>query len=70
MTMLTHTRNRFKPASHSSGRRDTPGATPVGVHLAAFKRFCVCAVAVLFAGGAVAGIIAVKTAAYFWRFPH
>ena len=70
MTMLTHTGNRFKAVSYSSGRRDRAGATPVGAHLAASKRFCVCAVAVLFAGGAVAGIIAVKTAAYFWRFPH
>lgn len=70
MTMLTHTGNRLKPASYSSGRRATAGATPVGAHLAVFKRFCVCAVAVLLAGGAVAGIIAVKTAAYFWRFPY
>jgi hypothetical protein len=52
MTMLTHTGNRFKPASYSSGRRDTAGATPVGAHLEVVKRFCVCAVAVLLAGGA------------------
>lgn len=70
MTMLTHTGNRFKPASYSPGRRDTAGATPVGAHLAVFKRFCVCAVAVLLAGGAVTGIIAIRTAAYFWRFPY
>ena len=70
MTMLTHAGNRFKPASYSSGRRDIAGAAPVGAHLATFKRFCVCAVAVLLAGGAVAGIMAVKTAAYFWRFPY
>jgi hypothetical protein len=70
MAMLTNSGNRFKRASHSSGRRATAGATPVGAHLAVFKRFCVCAVAVMLAGGAFPGIIAVKTAAYFWRFPY
>lgn len=70
MTMLAHTGNRFKPASYSSGPQHTAGATPVGAHLAAFKRFCMCAVGVLVAGGVVAGIIAIRMAAYFWRFPY
>jgi hypothetical protein len=34
------------------------------------KRFCTCALAALVAGGAVAGIVALKTAIYFWRFNY
>ena len=59
MTMLTHTGNRFEPISHSSRRK--AAATPDGAHLTVFKRFCVCAVVVLLTGGAVAGLIALKT---------
>jgi hypothetical protein len=36
--------------------------------LATIKRFCVCAVMALAAGGAVTAVIGLKTAAYFWRF--
>jgi hypothetical protein len=40
---------------------------PLVARLAAVKRFCMCALAALLAGGALAGVIALKTAAYFWR---
>jgi hypothetical protein len=63
MTMLMHTRG----TPHSSGHRDTIESGTAGARLAAVKRFCMCAVAALLGGGAIAGIIALKTAAYFWR---
>jgi hypothetical protein len=39
-------------------------------HLAMVKRFCLCALAALLAGGAVAGIMALKVAALFWRLHY
>jgi hypothetical protein len=63
MTMLMPTRD----ASNSSGRRVTVESGRAGARLAAVKRFCMCALAALLAGGALAGVIALKTAAYFWR---
>ena len=68
MTMLTHTGNRFKPVSYPSRPRDI--AAPVGAHLAVFKRFCLFALAVLLAGGGVAGIIALKTAIALSRLTY
>jgi hypothetical protein len=68
MTMLTHTGNRFEPASHSSRRRDT--ATPAGAHLAVFKRACLCAFTALLVGGGVAGIISLKTAIALSRLSY
>jgi hypothetical protein len=64
MTMLIHTRG----PSYSSRRRDTIDRAAAGARRAAIKQFCLGALAVLVGGGAIAGIIAVKTAAYFWRF--
>jgi hypothetical protein len=34
------------------------------------KRFYLCALAILLAGGAAAGVIALKTAIFFWRFHY
>jgi hypothetical protein len=64
MTMLMHTRS----APSSAGRRDTNETRTAGARLAAIKQFCLCALAALVGGSAIAGIIAIKTAAYFWRF--
>jgi hypothetical protein len=64
MTMLMHTRG----PSYSSRRRTTITRASAGARMAAIRQFCLCAVAVLVGGAAVAGIIALKTAAYFWRF--
>ncbi len=69
MTMLTHTRGPFTPASIPRNGEARPSAGTANAHLATIKRFCVCALALL-AGGAVAGIIALRTAAYFWRFHY
>jgi len=62
MTMLMHTRGT------RAGRPDGSETRTAGVRLAAVKQFCMCALAALLGGGAIAGIIALKTAAYFWRF--
>jgi hypothetical protein len=62
MTMLTHAGGQFKPARYSSGARDTAGTGATNAHLAMIQRFCMCALTILMAGGAVAGIIALKTA--------
>jgi hypothetical protein len=69
MTMLTHTRGPFTPVSYSSERRDPAEAGP-NAHMATIKRFCLCALAALVAGSAVDGIIALRTAVYFWRFHY
>lgn len=62
MAMLTHTRGPFKPASYSSGGRDTVAKGLANAHLAIIRRFCKHALTILIVGGAVAGIIALKTA--------
>ena len=68
MTMLTHPGREFKPAPYRSGQRHTAGTTTAD--FAALKRFCLCALTVLLAGGAVAGIIALKTAIALSRISY
>jgi hypothetical protein len=51
----------------------TEGPTPTSTsaaraHLTVIKRFCLCVLTVLLAGGALAAAIALKTAFSFWRF--
>jgi hypothetical protein len=70
MTMLTHTRSPLERAAYSSQRRDTVAARPAAAHLAMIKRFCMCALTVLAAGGAVAGIMALKIIAYLPRIHY
>jgi hypothetical protein len=70
MTMLTQTRDPFTPASYSSGRRELAEAGTANAHMAAIKRFCVCALAALVGGSALAGVIALRVAIYFWRFHY
>jgi hypothetical protein len=60
MAMLTTTRGPF----YSSELRYRAKAETANAHLAIIKRFCVCALLALLAGGAVTGIMALKTAAY------
>jgi hypothetical protein len=67
MTILTPTRS---PAERASG---TPEAVRLGraeARRAAVKRFFLCALTVLLAGGAIAGIIALKAAIYLSRFNY
>jgi hypothetical protein len=70
MTMLTHTRGPFERVPYASGRRDTAGAGAAQAHLAMIKRFCICALTMLVAGGAVAAVIALKTAVYLSRLNY
>jgi len=69
MTMLTHPGSEFKPASYRSGRRDTADATTTA-DFTMLKRFCLRALGPLLAGGAVAGIIALKAAAFLSRINY
>lgn len=65
MAMLTH---HFERPFRSSGRQHVVTRVSATVHLAVLRRFLPCALAVLVAGGAVAAVIALKTAIYFSRF--
>ena len=64
MTLLLHGSDRVSP---SSDVRAT-AADAVRAHLPAIKRLCLTVFVILLAGGALAGVIALKTAIYFWRF--
>jgi hypothetical protein len=70
MTMLTHPRGPFERAADSSGRPDTVGAAAAKAHLATIKRFCICALTVLAAGGVLAAIIALKATIYLSRLNY
>jgi hypothetical protein len=70
MTMLTHTHSSFERSSYSPQKRDAAQADAAGTRLAAIKRLCLCACAALLAGGAMAGIIALRTAVYLARFNY
>ena len=70
MTMLTHTRGPLERAPYSSQRRDTVAARPAAAHLATIKRFGMCALTVVAAGSAIAAIIALKAAIFFWIFHY
>ena len=63
MTMLTHARGPFQRPTYSPDRQDvaTPGAAEA--HVAMIKRFGICALTILLAGSALAGIIALKAIA-------
>jgi hypothetical protein len=39
-------------------------------HLAMIRQFCRIGLTILLAGGALAGIIALKTMVYFWRYNY
>ena len=67
MTMLTDTRVPFEPATYPSAQRT---AVRPGARLALIKQICLYAVTIILAGGALTGIIALKTAIYFWRFHY
>jgi len=70
MTMLMHTRGPLERVPYSSERRDTVGARPENAHLAMIRRFFLCALIALLTGTAVAGIMAIKIAAVFWRLHY
>jgi hypothetical protein len=63
MTLLIHDLQRSLPSEARRGVK--PAET--GKQLAIIKRFCLCVLTILLSGGALAAIVAFKTAIYFWR---
>ena len=68
MTMLMHTHGPFERAPAPMPRANTANADAAAMRLAAIKRFCFGALGVLAATGALAAVIALKAAIYYWRF--
>ena len=62
MAMLTHD---FERPARSLGKQLYDRSDTGKARLVMLKRFCLCALTVLLAGGAVAAVIALKTAIYF-----
>jgi hypothetical protein len=67
MTMLTHTGGSFQPSSRPSVDRNTGAAMVAGGHLSRIKQVCWFVLNVLLAGSVLAGLIALKTAAFVWH---
>jgi len=65
MAMLTHDLERPLHPSEVE-RRVRPATTRA--YFATIRQLCLFALTVLLAGGALAVVIALKTAIYFWRF--
>jgi hypothetical protein len=70
MTMLTHIHTPSGRAHYSPETREAAQAAAASARLATIKRLCLRALAVLMVGGALAGIIALKTAIYLSRLNH
>jgi hypothetical protein len=70
MTMLMHTRGPFERARHSSPQRDRAAVRRRAAYLAMIKRFCRGALTVLAAGAALAAVIALKAALFFWVYHY
>jgi hypothetical protein len=70
MTMLTHTRGVFERAAYLPVSRHPARTAAAKAQLAAVKRFCLCAAAILTAGTVLTAIIALKTAIYLSRFNY
>ena len=70
MTMLMYTRDPFERAPSSMERRDAIREGAAEAHLAMIKRSSISALTVLAAGGAIAAIIALKAAIFFWVFHY
>jgi hypothetical protein len=70
MTMPMHRSGPFERARHSSQRLDRVATRPAAAHLAMIKRFCVAALTVLAAGAALAAVIALKAALFFWVYHY
>jgi hypothetical protein len=70
MTMLMHTSGPFERARDSSPQRDRVSARPAAAYLSMIKRFCLGALTVPAAGAALAAVIALKTALFFWVYHY
>ena len=69
MTMLTHTHAPFERSPYAPQQPDAE-TDAAATRFAAVKRICLCTVAALLAGGAMTGIIALRTAIYLARFNY
>lgn len=67
MTMLTQTGGSFESSPRPSADRHTGATHAVGDHRTTIKQSCWFALKALLAGGALAGIIALKTLAFVWH---
>jgi hypothetical protein len=67
MTMLTHTGGSFESSSRPTLNRGTAATVAIGDHLTRIGHVCRFMLGVLFAGGALAGVIALKTVAFTWN---
>ena len=67
MTMLTHSGGSFRPSSPPSADRRTGAMHAVAGIPTRIKQVCWFALNVVLAGGVLAGLIALKTAAFVWR---
>jgi hypothetical protein len=65
MAMLTH---ELEQPVRPSQAEQRAGSGAARAHLATIKRVCLFVLTVVLAGGALAAVIALKTAIYFWRF--
>ena len=70
MTMLMHTRGPLERASHSSASRDASEADAARAHVSIIKRFCISALTVVTAAGAIGAIVASKAALFLWVFHY
>jgi hypothetical protein len=68
MTMLMHTRGPFERVPSSITTRNNVSASAAAARRAMIKRFCISALTVLAAVGALTAVIALKAAIYYWRF--
>jgi hypothetical protein len=68
MTMLMHAHGPFERAPTSIARRNTVRPGVAAARRAMIKQFCISALTVLAAVGALTAIIALKAAIYYWRF--
>jgi hypothetical protein len=78
MTMLTHHRGSSQrtpsPSASQAPFEARAAATDLAArraaHLATIRQVCRIGLTILLAGGALAGIIALKTLVYFWRYNY
>jgi hypothetical protein len=68
MTMLMHTRDPIERVPSPITRRNNDIAGAAAARRAMIKRFCISALTVLAAVGALTAVIALKAAIYYWRF--
>jgi len=65
MTILTHARDASQRSTYSPKRQDAATPNAAEAHVAMIKRFCICALTILLAAGALALIVALRAIAVF-----